>query len=47
MSDTSRRDELFLAALELPPGERDRFLEEECGSDLILLEDVRSLLAAE
>ena len=36
--------ELFDAALELPPGERDAFVREACGGDLALLKEVEALL---
>jgi serine/threonine-protein kinase len=37
--------EIFADALELPPGERDAFLERECGENRTLLAQVRALLA--
>lgn len=39
-----RVEEIFLAASELPPGEREAFLVSECGGDEALLAEVRSLL---
>ena len=41
---TARIDELFLAAVELPPGERAAWLAEACGDDVELLAEVKSLL---
>src|SRR4249919_2640994 len=38
--------EVFTAALELPSGERTAFLEQSCGADEALREEVDSLLAA-
>ncbi len=38
--------EIFLAALDVPPDERDRFLTDTCASDGSLIEEVRSLLAS-
>jgi eukaryotic-like serine/threonine-protein kinase len=42
----NRINELFYAALDLPPEERNTFLKESCGSDSSLQEEVESLLAA-
>jgi serine/threonine-protein kinase len=42
----SRIGELFHAALEQPPEERDRFLARECGDDTALLSEIESMLAA-
>src|SRR4051812_3629418 len=39
-----RAGEVFLAALSLPPGERDAFLVEACRGDEALLQEVGSLL---
>jgi serine/threonine protein kinase len=39
-------EELFHAALQLPPGARDRFLSEACGSQEALRAEVAALLAA-
>lgn len=39
--------DLFQAALERPPDERDRFLCEVCAGDLELLESVKRLLEAD
>ena len=39
-------DELFADALELPPAERSRFLDERCSGDAPLREQVESLLNA-
>lgn len=47
MSREDRRDELFIVASELPPGDRDAFLEVECGNDTDMIEDILSLLSAE
>jgi serine/threonine protein kinase len=41
----SERD-LFLAALDLPPADRDRFLDEKCGADADLRQRVDALFAA-
>jgi len=38
-------DEIFQEALDLPPGEREAFLEKACGPDTALREEVRQLLA--
>lgn len=38
---------LFLAALEVPPGERDAFVAAACGADHSLREEVASLLASD
>ena len=38
-------DEIFQEALDLPPGEREAFLEKPCGPDTALREEVRQLLA--
>ena len=43
----SRVKELFWAALERDPGQRDAFLREACGTDQSLREEVESLLAAD
>lgn len=43
----SRIETLYHAALERPPGERDRFLREACAGDEGLLREVQSLLAQE
>jgi hypothetical protein len=40
-------EELFHAALEREPSERDAFLEEACGGDEALLDEVKSLLNAD
>lgn len=40
-------DDIFAAALERPPSERDAFVEAACGGDAQLLAEVRSLLEAE
>ena len=40
-------EELYHAALEREPGERDAFLEGACGEDGALLREVKSLLAAD
>ncbi len=45
--DWNRVKELFWAALERNPGEREAFLRHACGSDQVLKEEVESLLAAE
>ena len=37
---------LFYDALELPEGERSGFLEAQCGYDVAMLRELRSLLAA-
>ncbi|HYP05350.1 MAG TPA: serine/threonine-protein kinase [Bryobacteraceae bacterium] len=42
-----RIEEVFQAASELPPVERQRFLAESCGEDRDLLNEVQSLLACE
>jgi serine/threonine protein kinase/tetratricopeptide (TPR) repeat protein len=42
--DLSRVRELFLQACQLPPEERDRFLERVCGADTDLRGDIESLL---
>jgi serine/threonine protein kinase len=42
-----RVDELFLAALDLPPAERAAFFDRECGFDLELRQEAESLLAAD
>ena len=49
MSDShwDRLEALFEAACALPPGERDAFLERECGDDLGLRDEVQSLLDAD
>src|SRR5260370_14968834 len=49
MSEESwrRADELFLAALDLPPAERAAFFDRECGFDLELRQEAESLLAAD
>lgn len=41
----ARADDLFLRALDEPESSRAEFLERECGSDIQLREEVRSLLA--
>lgn len=48
-SDPSWRrvEELFLAALDLPPAERAAFFDRECPSDLELRQEAESLLAAD
>ncbi len=43
----NRVQELFLDAVDLPSGERDRFLDEACRGDAELRRDVDSLLAAD
>jgi serine/threonine-protein kinase len=40
-----RLQELFLEATDLPPTERDTFLERECAGDASLLAEIRALLA--
>src|SRR5262249_47352234 len=40
-------EELYHAALDRPPGERDAFLEQACGGDGDLLREVKSLLGYE
>ncbi len=47
MGSFSRVEELYHAALERPPRERDRFLGEACAGDESLLREVRSLLGVE
>ncbi len=42
-----RVKELFLAALEMPPGERDAFVAAACGADSGLRDEVASLLASD
>jgi len=42
-----RKKELFLAALDVPPGEREAFLADACGGDHALRGDVASLLASD
>ncbi len=44
--DAKRLDALFAAALELRGDERERYLEEQCGTDAQLTKTVRRLLAA-
>ncbi|MBA2116156.1 serine/threonine protein kinase [Bremerella alba] len=39
-----RLQQIFLAAMEIPEQQRDRWLEKECGTDATLLQNVRSLL---
>ena len=47
MSDSYEREqEIFAQALELDPAKRSAFLDEACGSDGDLREQVESLLAA-
>src|SRR3569832_2284344 len=46
--DSWRRvEELFLAALDVPPEKRTAFLDRECGSDAELRAEAESLLAAD
>jgi eukaryotic-like serine/threonine-protein kinase len=40
-----RAKDVFLQALDVPPGEREAFVAEACGTDARLREDVQSLLA--
>jgi tetratricopeptide (TPR) repeat protein len=47
MSDWQRVQSIFLAAADLPAGEREAVLRELCGDDLELLNEVRTLLAAD
>ena len=49
MPDESWRrvEEVFLAALDIPPEQRAAFLDQECGDDLELREEAESLLAAD
>ncbi len=42
-----RVEELFNQAAELPPAEREAWLEQQCGNDAALLERVRALLASD
>jgi TolB-like protein/tetratricopeptide (TPR) repeat protein len=42
-----RTKDLFLAALDVPPGQRDAFLTSACGTDQVLRNDVASLLASD
>jgi eukaryotic-like serine/threonine-protein kinase len=42
-----RVDDLLQLALQLPPGERDQFLQQACACDDALEEEVRSLLSAQ
>ena len=42
-----RKKQLFLAALDVPSGQRDTFLAAACGADHLLRSDVASLLASE
>ena len=42
-----RADQIYHAALDLPPERRTEFLERSCAGDQILLSDVESLLAAQ
>ena len=44
---SSREEDLFAAAVELPPGEQVVFLERECGADLALRARVEGLLRAQ
>jgi serine/threonine protein kinase len=45
-SDRWRRiEQVFTAALELPRGERDKYLESACGNDVDLRQEVESLIA--
>src|SRR5262245_40010576 len=43
----SRLEEIFGAAIDLQPGERERYLTEACLGDSGLLEDVRAMLAVD
>lgn len=48
MADRHQRvKELFLRARELPPEEREKWLDEACGGDVSVREDVASLLAVD
>ena len=42
-----RLDDAFQGALELPPGDRNRYLDRACGTDLRLRAEVEAMLAAE
>jgi serine/threonine-protein kinase len=46
-TDWNRVKELFHAASERPPAERDAFLEDACAGDRALLDEVRSLLGSD
>src|SRR6516225_7818359 len=47
MSHAHQREvAIFDAALQLPPGEREAYLQQTCGGDLELLQRIRSLLNA-
>src|SRR5579884_3522272 len=46
-ADRQKTEALFFAAVELPPGQRSRFLEESCGNDPQLRREVESLLNAD
>ncbi len=45
--DWERVQDVFTAALDMPPAERDAFIRSACGGDTALEEEVRSLLAFE
>src|SRR5580693_6134187 len=41
-----RVDDLLHSALQLPDGQQEEFLRQQCGGDMELLEEVRSLLTS-
>ena len=43
---TLRAEEIFLAASEMTPAERDEYVESECGDDASLRDEVKGLLGA-
>lgn len=45
-NESDREIEIFTAALHLPPGEREAFLERVCGDDTELWRKVRALIQA-
>ena len=45
--DFRRIREVFESALEHPPEERQAFVENACGGDRLLIEEVKRMLAAE
>jgi len=47
MSDWQRVQTLFLESIDLPPGERSKFLEFSCAGDPRMISEIESLLAAD
>ena len=47
MPDRDTIESIFLAAVELPPDQRQSFLDQRCGDDPVLIAEVKKLIDAD